>query len=142
MKSLVKEIKCISQKLRRYLQDKPSFPLPSIPFKDFPRGCCSDSSFILRELLNKRLAVDAKLVSYDKSINGIPDSHAWVEVDELCIDITMDQFNTELAPSYPPVYVDSAQCFHKKYRLGEAQTLTPPDWLDYVVEHLDKEIFK
>ncbi|MGD6738458.1 hypothetical protein ACN08N_08190 [Photobacterium leiognathi subsp. mandapamensis] len=38
-------------------------------------------------------------------------SHVWLEIDDLVVDITMDQFNT-YGFDFPPVYIGNISEFH------------------------------
>ena len=57
-------------------------------FKEFPKGCCGDSSDLLRHHLYSVDITSEYICGMDK--NG---SHAWLESNGFIIDITADQFD-------------------------------------------------
>lgn len=127
----------LAEKVRYHLQKRTPESLPHIPFYEFPHGCCSDSALILAEIINRRIGCRAKVVSFDKGCNGLIDSHAWVEIDDLCLDITLDQFNNENCDSYPTIHVGSYLPIHTAYADGESCQVSPPCWLKVVVEEIE-----
>lgn len=58
-------------------------------FKDFPAGTCCDISNILAEYLRDSGVTD---IEYVVGKNAKYWSHAWLEVSEIIVDITADQF--------------------------------------------------
>lgn len=68
-------------------------------FKDFPNGCCRDMSVVLGAYLKTKGFFDINYChrEYD---DGIP-SHGWLEVGDLILDLTADQFGN----SRPPVVI-------------------------------------
>ena len=59
-------------------------------FYNFPQGCCGDTTMIVNHiLLNKGLSNIYQVTAQKAKIN---DSHAWTLIDDLCIDLTADQF--------------------------------------------------
>lgn len=60
----------------------------------FPYGACSDSSLLLARYLIKRGYKNVQYVSGKKADieNNVYLSHAWLELNEYIIDITIDQF--------------------------------------------------
>ncbi|WP_322617479.1 hypothetical protein [Pseudomonas sp. BIC9C] len=75
---------------------------------NFPGGCCGNCSEILGDYLISRGLAQAELVRADKGGK----SHAWIEVGNLVIDVTGDQF-----PGRPSVYVDAADAWFKKWSI-------------------------
>lgn len=61
----------------------------SVSFCNFPRGACGDTSILLGEFLSDHGYGPCDYVS------GIRDhqSHAWLELNKMIIDITADQFD-------------------------------------------------
>jgi hypothetical protein len=57
-------------------------------FLNFPRGCCGDTSHLFAKFLSKR-GISTK---YVWGINSNDFSHAWLEYDDIIIDLTADQF--------------------------------------------------
>ncbi|WP_227317686.1 hypothetical protein [Cedecea davisae] len=129
----------LAEKIRVHLQKRTPESLPRIPFNEFPYGCCSDSAHILAEIINRRVDCGAKVVSFNKGCNGLSDSHAWVEVDGQCLDITLDQFNNT-RDLYPAVYVGPYLPIHMEYANGESCQVSQPHWLEVVVEDIERLI--
>lgn len=140
MKSLEQQITEISEQVRGHLETRACPSLPGTPFDGFPIACCSASSLILRDILNQSLPLNAKVVIFDRSEEILPDSHAWVEAEGLCIDITIDQFNSDSAIKYPSVYVGPPLDLHNDYKRGRSEAFSNPKWLNKVVEDLSKII--
>ena len=69
-----------------------------LPFDDFPLGTCGDASLLLAKYFQKCGLGEFRYVSGTYSANGEFCSHAWLEKDELIIDITADQFDEFAAP--------------------------------------------
>lgn len=79
-------------------------------FKDFPFGCCRDSSIIIGEIL-KDVGVN-NVYLCRKEIDDKP-SHTWIEFDNWIIDITADQFGLEFS-TIIVLYLESPYWFHKE----------------------------
>lgn len=69
----------------------------SFLLKEFPLGCCRDTTLILSMVLLEYGFKDTIYCSKDLD-DEIP-SHAWLEYKEYILDLTADQFG----PLYPPV---------------------------------------
>jgi len=134
----IEELVFFAQKVRMLLENRVSSHLPYTPFNEFPHGCCSDASAILSALLKEVKQVHTVVVSWDCGQSGLIDSHAWVELNDTCIDITLDQFNTADNPQYLPVYVGRKNNLHQNYEKGERCSVTSPGWLPSVVDDLKK----
>jgi len=76
-----------------------------IVFKSFPDYACADSSHLLGEWLTEQG------VSGLEYVCGEIQGHAWLELDGLIIDITLDQFEGHTEK----VYVSEDRSFHSKY---------------------------
>ncbi|MCD1645727.1 hypothetical protein [Marinobacter adhaerens] len=65
--------------------------------EDFPRGCCSDSALMLGTYLSDIGLGDFKLVVGERGCFDDNDwfSHAWLEQENLIVDITGSQFGEE-----------------------------------------------
>lgn len=87
---------------------------------NFPRGCCGNASEILGDYLISRGLASGKLVRADKGNK----SHAWIEVGNLVIDVTGDQFTGR-----PAVYVDVADAWFKKWSVdGRREAVYDFSW--------------
>jgi hypothetical protein len=69
----------------------------SFPLKEFPQGCCRDTTLILSMVLLEYGFENTHYCSKDLD-NEIP-SPAWLEYEGYILDLTADQFG----PLYPPV---------------------------------------
>ena len=84
-------------------------------FKDFPLGCCQDASLMLALYLHRKGFGVAELVSGSKGRN----SHAWLELDGLIIDITADQFKE----GKEKVIISKKSEFHNAFKNDGNRTL-------------------
>ncbi len=89
-----------------------------VRFKDFPKGCCDDASFLLSEYLLK-YDIQCKIVEgtyYDDNPEWTR-SHGWIALNNgTIIDITGDQFKyNEITHFSKEVYVGKMTSFHKKF---------------------------
>ena len=90
-------------------------------FKSFPRGCCGDATDLLGQfLLEHGWESDYVCGSYyydNPELNS--QSHAWLRVEGLVVDITGDQFKNREEFLYfgLPVYVGKPGKFHKLFRV-------------------------
>lgn len=73
-------------------------------FSSFPRGCCGNTSDMLARWLNEKGCVGIKSVSGKRPLAR----HAWLEINEIIVDITSDQFSDGLSP----VYIGRNRDFH------------------------------
>lgn len=106
----VLEITKLCNTIRKALEEmQPSNDL----FKDFPLGCCRDTSLLLDLFLKEYEYMDVIFCS--KDIDDISPSHAWLEWQDLIIDITADQLRFDL-PKIIVVPVIDADSFYKSNR--------------------------
>lgn len=84
-------------------------------FKDFPRGCCQDVSLILALYLHKKGFGIAEVVSGWRGNK----SHAWLELDDMIIDITADQFDDV----NERVLVTTNSKFHEEFKEDKTRAL-------------------
>lgn len=90
----------------------------SVPFDNFPRGCCGIASCLLANYLyTKDIHTEYVCGNYYYDSISNPQSHAWLTVENIIIDITGDQFK-----NYPeflfydiPVYVGFMDEMHKLF---------------------------
>lgn len=92
-------------------------------FSRFPRGCCGDATDLLGEFLLE-YGIESYYVCgsrYFEDIEEGPQSHAWLDVDGLIVDITGDQFSDRF--SYynydKKVYVGTGDDFHDLFEVEE-----------------------
>lgn len=77
-------------------------------FSDFPRGCCGDTS----DLFIKHLKQYGVKSQYVWGMRG-KQSHAWIEIDGLIIDLTADQFEEIKVP----IMVTFDQSMHSSFTI-------------------------
>lgn len=94
-----------------------------VAFSHFPRGCCGDAMDLLGEFL---LENDIESIyvcgnHYYDNIEEGTQSHAWLLIDNLIVDITRDQFQTD--DTYykydKSVYVGGGDAFHDLFEVEE-----------------------
>ncbi len=84
-----------------------------VAFRAFPRGACGDASLLLSEFLRQHGFDNIDYVcGWDHSVPEHPRSHAWLEVGEIIVDITADQFDDLAAP---PVLVTTGRKLHSRF---------------------------
>ncbi|HGV9233573.1 TPA: hypothetical protein ACNOH1_003866 [Providencia rettgeri] len=135
----LKIAKIITTEIHKKLKENIKFQNIASPpsFSTFPKGCCGNASWILQSILQHYYGINCNVVSFAISIHGLPDSHAWVEIDaSTIIDITYGQFDENI-----PIYYGSGESRHHKYKNeGENTNLTPPQWLDPVAKEIQSSI--
>jgi len=100
-------------------------------WKSFPGGTCSDTSLVLGAFLTDAGFDGFELVSGegDRRQDGICPSHAWLQREQLVVDITADQF----ADGPGPVVVTETPEWHRRFRVmwkdaGDFRDY-PPDYV-------------
>lgn len=93
------------------------------PFSQFPRACCGDATELLAQYLleNKIKSTYVCGNRYFGNPEECTQSHAWLVVDGLIVDITGDQFlNNKSYYNYDvPVYVGIGDAFHSLFEIEE-----------------------
>jgi hypothetical protein len=118
MDPLMSDLARVVEEVRSRLDKRRNLGQLPFPFDHFPRGCCGSVSEVLGRLLHERCAVDPLYVSGMRmGSDGRHITHAWLEVDDIIIDITADQF------SRPPVIVTRNRTWHD---IWEPQDRYPP----------------
>ena len=79
-------------------------------FRDFP-GACGDVSEMFGTYLFERCGVNAKYVSSVEGA-GFDGTHAWLELGDLIIDLTCDQFPQDPLPA---PYVGKDRAWHSRW---------------------------
>ncbi len=100
--------------MRRALENSYSIAEESDSFallKNFPKHCCIDASEFLAKYLHEQLGIPKGDIAF--SVNGEhgTDSHAWLEVCRIIIDITADQFDGQSSP----VIVTTDRSWHDRF---------------------------
>lgn len=87
-----------------------------ITFENFPRGSCGDAALLLARYLSDHGAGMADYVLGARGVGNDAHSHAWLQLGDLIIDITADQF-----PDQPePVIVATDSPWHEAFE-GKVQ---------------------
>lgn len=60
-------------------------------FYNFPEGCCGDTTMIVNHILMNKGFVNVQQVTAQKAKTH--ESHAWTLVNDICRDLTADQFD-------------------------------------------------
>ena len=87
-------------------------PKWGVPFCNFPRGSCGAAAEMFGTYLFEQFGIDAKYVSAPHR-EGLETrgSHAWLEIDDLIIDLTYDQSLHDAlstALNWPSIRIDQA----------------------------------
>ena len=90
-------------------------------FCNFPRGCCGDAADLLGIFLMENGIKDVLYVCgncYEGLDEGMQ-SHAWLQIADLIVDITGDQFRCDERYYYydETVYVGPLDDFHKLFEV-------------------------
>ena len=90
----------------------------------FPAGCCKHASLLLARYFGEMQRMKPELIANGRRINeeGHRESHAWLELDGIVIDITADQFGKDI----DKVIVTPCSAFHDGF---EDQSRFPYDTL-------------
>ena len=110
-----------------------------VTLASFPRGSCGISSELLHHYLSEK-GIKTKIVCktyYDENDPSETTSHAWLEYEDIIIDITGDQF--KYYPLYncfdKPVYIGKLDSFHKIFSVEGPK-------VDFNEDYYDKSIYK
>jgi hypothetical protein len=80
-------IRKLATQFRRAIERCPRSQLP-IRFRDFPHGSCGDAALLLAKFLQENGHTDFLYICRRCE----DQSHAWLQRDDLIVDITADQF--------------------------------------------------
>jgi hypothetical protein len=111
-------VRVAAEDIRRAFEALPASSLPGrfpIMFANFPGGACGDASLILAMYLDKEFGLgEFECVRGDRGSK----SHAWLQRENLFVDITADQF--EDAPGAVIVEFDSK--WHQTFKVTDNPT--------------------
>lgn len=82
-----------------FCQYKDKIDLPW--FSGFPKNCCEGASVFLGKAIKEAIPNSNIFYVKGESLDG--DSHYWIEVNDLVIDITIEQFEGISSPVYSVV---------------------------------------
>lgn len=102
MSSDAKELQEIAAAARRILEVLRQ-STNNVAFKNFPHGCCGDTSELLGRYFVELMGKNAQYVTAERHDDH---SHAWLVVDGFIIDITADQFGQD------PIIVAEESVWH------------------------------
>lgn len=127
---MIEQIKQYGISFRKAIQSMPIDELPSSSFfESFPRGCCGDTS----HLFAKYLASKGIESYYVWGLKG-NQSHAWLEVDDIIIDLTADQF-VEVSEE---VIVTTNRKWHSQFNVQDKYLSDFENFNDYNATRLTK----
>lgn len=108
-------IEDLATRLRRLLENnRTSNDLNYSALETFPKTCCSITSYILGTLLWERGCHNLFLVNSTGLLEDYGTvGHHWIEISNLIVDITADQFEGE---DSSPVIVSEQSDLHEKLR--------------------------
>ena len=91
---LMREIELQAKLFRAAIESCASNELP-VTLQDFPRGSCGDASLLLAKHLQNHGIWPLNYIRGQMATEeeGNPQSHAWLEIEDIIIDITADQFD-------------------------------------------------
>lgn len=95
--------------------------LPQDVCLHFPAGCCGSVSEVLAEALRRDLVVAAAYVCGSRYDENGTSTHAWIEADNVIIDVTADQFGQ------PAVIVTRERTWHDTWPDQERRAHIGPD---------------
>lgn len=85
----------------------------------FPVGCCGDITNLLGLYLKEEYGEDALYVEAQGLGDDREQSHAWLSLDGVLVDITGDQFN-DIGYEVEPVVFSDVSPFHKLFHTVES----------------------
>lgn len=126
------DIAAIAARVRQALASAPLEELPD-HWTAFPRGTCADASLVLCAFLADAGFAGFELVCGERGSqeNGTYSSHAWLQLDQLVVDITADQF----ADGPGPVVVAEDSEWHRGFYIASKDV---GDFREYPVNQVTK----
>ncbi len=88
----------------------------------FPRGCCGDTTELLGLYLKEEYDKDVLYVVARGLGDNRDQSHAWLSLDGVTVDITADQFN-DIGYEVESVVISDASPFHELFHSVESYPL-------------------
>ncbi|CAI0910435.1 hypothetical protein [Serratia quinivorans] len=127
----------------------------SFAISNFPMGCCGDTSKLLSYLLYQQFGIVPEVLSgtYYEFDHSSPacglsndNSHAWLVVNKMIVDLTADQFN-DRGYNHPPVMITLDTNFHDFFvghnshqQPSQENTITLPDDLKMTASHVQQKL--
>lgn len=108
-----------------------------ILFSRFPRGCCGDASILLGHYLMKNgIETDYVCGTYYGEDSFDRQSHAWLQINEIVIDVTGDQFkNDRTFLNYSePVYIGTPGEFYDLFEVNQFRDVRRSCYIDELGE--------
>ncbi|EIY9884603.1 hypothetical protein [Escherichia coli] len=129
--------------------------LSSFRNSNFPVGCCGDTSKLLAYLLYQQFGIVSEVLAgyYYESDHKSPasglsngNSHAWLVVDGMIVDLTADQFN-DRGYNNLPVMITSDTRFHDlfanrnaSFQPSQGNEIILPDILKMTASHVQQRL--
>lgn len=101
------QIKLIAIAVRRILETN-KHVTPDCAFKNFPIGCCGPTAELLARYFSEIVGFDANYISGRRADS---DTHAWISIGDVIVDITADQFGQS------PVLVCQKSDWHETWHV-------------------------
>lgn len=109
----------------------------SLSASKFPDACCDDASMLLAAYLvdNGFTEIDIMRGEYGGDKRDLP-SHVWLQIDQIFIDITADQFN-RLGYENPPVICEEKNSFLSSF---SAKNEGNADFREHILKYNDQDL--
>ncbi|MDO6681781.1 MULTISPECIES: hypothetical protein [unclassified Oceanobacter] len=135
----------LAQQFRRAIEAVPREEFIGLVFRDFPAGCCGDTSNVLATYLFEQTGV---IADYCSGRAGGRDheiySHAWLRINDLIVDITADQFR-DRGYALDPVYVGPPTDWYNSFDItieadARHTSIKDVNWLDIAWQRIMGEL--
>ena len=118
----IKKIKNLAEAFRSALESVPKYEFSSsLSFTEFPKGCCDDASLLLAAYFSDNSVTGAKRILGLKDGDQSIETHVWLKIDNILVDITADQFN-ENGYNLEKVIVTESSKFHDSFKVNHSKT--------------------
>lgn len=108
-----------------------------ILFRRFPKGCCGDASVLLGHyLLENGIETDYVCGTYYGDDTFDRQSHAWLQINGIVIDVTGDQFqNDKTFLNYSePVFIGEPGKFYDLFEVNQFRDVRKSCYIDELGE--------
>lgn len=108
-----------------------------ILFSRFPKGCCGDTSVLLGHyLLENGIETDYVCGTYYGEDAFDTQSHAWLKMGDIVIDVTGNQFQNDKAFLYfsEPVYIGIPGKFYNLFEVNQFRDVRKSCYIDELGE--------
>jgi len=118
---MMNNLLALTKRVRTAFQNASStdFPGTSLSVAKFPGGCCDDSSMLLAAYLSDNGITGAKLIHGSQGGNNAElRSHDWLQIGNVVLDITADQFNDTGYANDSIICCENSE-FHNSFNLED-----------------------